>query len=62
MDANPPVTQTFWSKNGLVILNNHENSHIFQFRNISMSDAGMYACWSENIAGRSQVYEFHGKI
>lgn len=64
MDANPLPTQTFWSKNGLVILNDGANiqSHIYSFRNVSISDAGMYACWSENVVGRSSVYEFHGKI
>lgn len=61
MDANPPVKQTFWSKNGLVILNDRDSNHIYSLRNITMADAGMFACWSENIAGRSQVYEFHGK-
>lgn len=63
MDSNPPTTQTFWSKNGLVLLNDgitaQNVDYIYSLRNVSTSDAGMYGCWSENIVGRSAVYEFH---
>lgn len=66
MDANPPVSQTFWSKNGLVLVNdrpnNSTNNFVYSFSNVSSSDAGMFACWAENVVGRSAVYEFHGKI
>lgn len=66
MDANPPVSQTFWSKNGLVLRNDkpqndtQNNYRIYSFKNVSTEDAGMYACWSENVVGRSSIFEFHG--
>lgn len=66
MEANPVPSETFWSKNGLILKDNKRerfsiNGNVLQFSNASVDDTGMYACWAENVVGRSDIYEMHGK-
>ncbi|CAD5214868.1 unnamed protein product [Bursaphelenchus okinawaensis] len=65
MLANPSPSTYFWSKNGLILTEN-QKSHGFRiekdqlvFENATVEDSGMYACWAENVIGRSDVYEMH---
>ncbi|CAD5221078.1 unnamed protein product [Bursaphelenchus xylophilus] len=65
MVANPPPTNVYWSKNGLVLTDTNQTSRFringtnLFFSNATLEDSGMYACWSENVVGRSEVYEMH---
>ena len=56
VDANPPVTEFVWTKNGLVIM--FENSPLQQLANgsllveqVTQSDAGNYRCTAKSSVG-----------
>ena len=78
VDANPPVTEFVWTKNGLVIM--FQNSPLQQLANgsllveqVTQSDAGNYRCTAKSSVGyddseimqvevKGKIYELYSDI